>query len=296
LPVLKRHRIPILWTLHDYIIICPENCFISHDKICEKCKGGKFYHCAIQRCKKKSFLASSLAATENYIHHYLNVFKCVDYFLCPSNFLYQKFLEFNFHKEKLVLTNLCLEFETMPLKKETEDFILFVGSLIKIKGVITLLKAVATLDIQVRIAGDGQQAAEIRKFISDNQLPNISLLGHMPKNEVYSLLQKATILVCPSESYENFPFSVIEAMSMKTPVIASAIGGIPELVVHEQTGLLFEPFNFIELRESIVRLYNDKQLQVSLAENAYARTSKIVNYHRHYNILKDIYSNLNLDL
>ena len=101
LKVLKDNGIPIVWTLHDYTIICPESTFISDGKICEACKGGKFYQAGLKKCKKQSFLASSVAALENYFHHYLNYYNYVDAFICPSKFHYQKFKEFGFLNQKL---------------------------------------------------------------------------------------------------------------------------------------------------------------------------------------------------
>lgn len=220
----------------------------------------------------------------------------MDYFLCPSEFLYNKFKEFNFYPEKLVLTNLCCQIQAGAIKKEPDPYIIYVGRLVKIKGILTLLKAVKGLDVKLYIAGEGSEAANINNFIVTNQLSNVELLGFKSKSEVFDLVQNATFLVCPSECYENFPFSIVEAMLLRTPVIASAIGGIPELIIHEQTGLLFEPCNYLELRKNILRLLKDSNLQHFLAGNGYDRTLSIVNYKRHYAILKDVYSRLNIDL
>lgn len=296
LPLLKKHNIPVLWTLHDYTLLCPENSFISNDRICENCKGGKFFHCAVQKCKKNSLLASSLASLENYVHRYMHVFDQVDYFLCPSAFLYNKFMEFNFFPQKLVLTNLCFDIGIMPGPKEPEDYILYVGRLEKYKGVITLLKAMDGINIPLYVAGSGTEAENIRSYITEHKLTNVILMGHQPKEKVHQLIQKARFVICPSEWYENFPFSVIESMSMKTAVIGSAIGGIPELVIHEQTGLLYEPFSAADLQKNILRLLYDPALQRTLGENASVHAASIVSFNRHYQTLKDVFYRLNLNL
>ncbi len=296
LPVFKKYSIPVIWTLHDYKLICPENSFVSNDEICENCKGGTFYHCAIQKCKKNSFLASSLAALDNYVHRYLNLFKHVDYFLCPSEFLYKKFLEFNFYPEKLVLTNYCFENGATPHIKQFGSYILFVGRLEKIKGVMTLLKAVEGIEIPLYIAGTGTQEESIRSYIELKSLKNVTLLGYKTKSEVNELIEKAQFVVCPSEWYENFPFAVIETLSLGTPVIGSRIGGIPELVVHEETGLLFEHGNYMDLREKILRLFGNKELQQKFGKKGVQHVNSLVNYEKHYSILKEIYSKINLEL
>ena len=296
LPVLKEHNIPILWTLHDFTLICPEGSFVSGGRICENCKGGTFYHCALQRCKKGSLLASVLAATENTVHTYTKAFRYVDYFLCPSAFLLNKFREFNFYPDKLVLSNLCCEMDAMPKKKAGEPYIIYAGRLAKIKGILTLLNAMKGIPVQLLIAGDGPEAATINNFITNNQLSNVIMLGFTQKEQLYDLVQNAVCLVCPSECYENFPYTVIEAMLLKTPVIAADIGGIPELVIHQETGLLFEPFSPNALQEKILRLLHDGDLQLSLAQKAYSRTARLVNYQQHYSILKNVFDRVGLAL
>ncbi|MGZ4856932.1 MAG: glycosyltransferase family 4 protein, partial [Methanobacteriaceae archaeon] len=297
--VLKKHNVPVVWTLHDYTLICPENSFISHGSICEKCKGGKFIECAVNKCKKDSYLASSLAALENYVHRYTHLFKHVDYFLCPSEFLYNKFYEFNFFRDKLRVTNLCFNFEKKVFNTETnpnDKYILYIGRLEKIKGITTLLKSLKGLNIPLKIVGKGNLKDEIQKFIDENGLASVELLGHKDQSEVYSLINNAQFTICPSEWYENYPFSVIEAMYFKKAIIGARIGGIPELLMHEKTGLLFESFNADDLREKIVRLWNDDKLRKELGENAFNFISNQISYNRHYSILKEIFKGVNVNL
>jgi glycosyltransferase involved in cell wall biosynthesis len=166
----------------------------------------------------------------------------------------------------------------------------------KIKGISTLLKAVSGLNIPLKIVGGGNLQTEIQAYINTNNLTNVQLLGHKTLPEVYSLITNAQFTVCPSEWYENYPFSVIEAMSFKKAIVGARIGGIPELIINEKTGLLFESFNADDLREKIIRLWNDDNLKRELGDNAHKFISNQVSYDRHYSILKDIYSNLNVAL
>jgi glycosyltransferase involved in cell wall biosynthesis len=298
LSTLKSHNIPIVWTLHDYIILCPENSFVSGGNVCEKCKGGKFINCTINRCKKGSTMASFIASMENYIHHKLNLFKYVDIFICPSEFLYTKFIEFGFQKEKLYLLNYCYDdsflrefkIEEKPVR---EDYILYVGRLEKIKGVMTLLKAMQLLpEIKLYVIGTGDEEESSKKFIVENRMNNIVFLGFKNKLDVYNYTANCLFSVCPSEWYENFPFSVIETMLLSKPVIGSDIGGIPELVINEQTGYTFEPGNIKQLVEKILLLYNNKDKINELGNNAYLHVSKIVNSAIHYSKMELIFKKL----
>ena len=176
LKTLKERGIPILWTLHEYTPICPESTFISHGKICEKCKGGSFYHCITNKCKKGSLPASIVAASENYTHSFLDYYQYVDYYLCPSVFLYEKFKSFNFNPEKLVQLYHGYQYEEVEAiqNKSVADqkYIVFVGRLEKIKGAHTLLKAMKDhAEIHLKLVGNGTQEEELKAFAANNWGP-----------------------------------------------------------------------------------------------------------------------------
>lgn len=302
LPVLKKKDIPIFWTLHDYTILCPENSFVSHGKICEKCKGGKFVNCAINKCKKNSFMASSLAALENYTHRYLNVFKHVDYFLCPSEFLKNKFVEFGFPEHKMITVNYCIDIKDDEPHQSSEeinpaeDYILYLGRLEKIKGIYTLLDAVKKVNTKIKLLGTGGLLEEVKEIVEKEKRTNVEILGHKSRDEVHDIVKGAKFLICPSEWYENYPFAVIESLFLGKAVVGSKIGGIPEMVLHNQTGLLFEPFNADDLAEKINYLLANEHLQKEYGNNGAEIIRKKLSYSTHYSLLKDVYSKVGLSL
>ena len=99
---LKKNKIPIVWTLHDYSIICPNTLFLNHGKVCEKCKKIRYFWPPIVKCKKDSFTASLMAAIENVVHRISGVYNLVDVFITPSEFLKNKLFEFGFKKERII--------------------------------------------------------------------------------------------------------------------------------------------------------------------------------------------------
>ena len=121
---------------------------------------------------------------------------------------------------------------------------------------------------------------------------NVEILGFQDKASVFQLTMQASFVVCPSEWYENYPYSVIESLLFSKPVIGSNIGGIPELVVDGQTGYLHEPGNALELREKILQLWqNDDEVKLlgkQAREHAYSR----VNFERHWKFLENIIDHL----
>jgi glycosyltransferase involved in cell wall biosynthesis len=301
---LYKRGIKIIWTLHDYKIICPENSFVSKGRVCEKCLDGSFFHCALNKCKKNSILASALATFEAYYYHKKNTYQLVDFYLCPSRFILNKFLQFGFDKNKMLLSGLCYDTslvdsfiehsKTLPPQIATGKYILYVGRLEDIKGVKTLIEAVRGTDIHLKIAGRGNAEESLTNYIETENISNVELLGFKKKDEIYALTQHASFAVCPSEWYENYPFSISETFLFSKPVVGSNIGGIPELVIDEQTGLLFEAGNQSQLKEKLLRLWNDEELVEKLGQQARKHSYDLFNYDTHWNMIYSVIQKLEL--
>jgi glycosyltransferase involved in cell wall biosynthesis len=294
LKILKERNIPIIWTLHEYTPICPESTFISHDKICERCFGGAFYNCITHSCKKGSYLASTVAALENYVHKYLNYYAYVDHYVCPSVFLYEKFKAFNFFNDKLVQLYHGYDYAGIEAARSAPEFngekyIVFAGRLEKIKGAHTVLKAMqACPDIQLKIIGNGTQEEALKEFKDTHQLNNVTFLGKQSKQQTLQIINGAEFLICASEWYEVLGFTVVEAMALGKPVIGSRIGAIPEMVIDNETGLLFEPGNDAQLAELIKLLYADNDKIVSMGKNAQLHINQLINTKKHFEGLQKL--------
>jgi glycosyltransferase involved in cell wall biosynthesis len=297
---LHKRNIKIIWTLHDYKIICPENSFISNGKLCEKCITGDFYHCAVNLCKKKSFLASSLASFEAYYYHKKKTYNLVDFYLCPSEFLLKKFVQFGFSESKFCVAHSCydigiiddfiIENTTDYLQVPKKKYVLYVGRLEEIKGVHTLIEAIADTGMQLRIVGAGTEEGKLKAMAKD--CSNIEFLGFKNKAEVFALTKDALFVVCPSICYENLPFSVVESFLFSKPVIGAEIGGIPELVIDGKTGLLFEPGNAAHLCEKMNYLWNNENVVAELGAAARQHAWNMVNFTTHWKKLQAVLDTL----
>lgn len=298
--LLHKRNIKIIWSLHDFKIICPENSFISNGTLCEKCIDGSFYHCATNLCKKKSFLASSLASFEAYYYHQRKTYDLVDYYLCPSNFIAAKFKQFGFSGSKLEVINSCYdidlvdEFIARELNHSSRDdhqkYVLYIGRLEEIKGVETLIEAVKDTSLHLKIVGSGDAGDTLQQSASGH--PNIEFLGFKKKLEVFKLIMHASFVVCPSICYENLPFSIIESFLFSKPVIGSEMGGIPELVIDGKTGLLFEAGNTAHLAEKMNHLWKNPDIVRQMGEAARTHAYDMVNYSTHWNKLQSILTRL----
>lgn len=151
--------------------------------------------------------------------------------------------------------------------------ILYVGRLVPEKGVQFLLKAVkllsAELPCMLWIAGEGPYAGELRRLcVSLGLEDSVSWLGWLPWGEkVFARMREADVFVLPSQpGIEGLPLVLAEAMSQSLPVVASATGGILELVKHEETGLLFPPGDHVALAHCLKRIALDTDLRLRLVE------------------------------
>jgi glycosyltransferase involved in cell wall biosynthesis len=268
---LKAHGIPVVWTLHDYKLICPAQGFQSHGEICERCRGKRFWQCTVRSCKR-SRAASVIATLEAEAHRFLHLPDKVDAFIAPSDFLRRKFVEFGWPAAKFIH---MANFANIPLADSVEmpegRRVLFLGRLTRSKGVLTLVEAMRNLPgARLDIAGEGSIRAEIVATVAADGWSGAEVHadGWAGPEQLADLVTRAKVIVTPSEWYENSPYSVIEAFAHARPVIATRIGGLPELVVDGETGLVVEPRSPDEIAAAVTRILDDPDLWDHMARGA----------------------------
>jgi glycosyltransferase involved in cell wall biosynthesis len=243
LPALKAAGLPVIQTLHDYKPACPNTTFVSHDRICEACRGGRYYNMTRYRCKRGSLSASLLATAEMYFHEMFRLYEPnVDLFISPSQFLRDKMIEHGLRTPITVIPNF-INPDSFQAVYEPENHFVYAGRLVRVKGILTLLGAMRQIkgDAVLNIAGAGELEGQLRRFVDEHQLTNVRFLGHLDTAELARLIQRAVFTVVPSEWYENYSMTVIESLASGTPVVGASIGGIPEQITHGVNGLLFAP-------------------------------------------------------
>jgi glycosyltransferase involved in cell wall biosynthesis len=242
--------IRVVWTLHDYKLICPAYSCLRAGKPCESCfakKSGVWKY----RCMKNSRAASLLAWMEALCWNRRKLERITDRFVSPSFFLKEKMVSAGFQAEKIeVLHNFM--YRQAPPATRKEDYYCYVGRLSEEKGVDTLLEAARQLPCPLKIIGSGHLLAGYQKKYA--QTP-VEFLGQLSSEQLLPIVQRARFLVIPSVWYENNPYSVIEALCMGTPVLGARIGGIPELIDPRRDGDLFEPGNVAELQTKIATCF-----------------------------------------
>lgn len=288
---LKQHRIPTIQTIHNYRFLCPNGLFYTKTAICEKCKNGNTFHCFFNKCYKDSFLLSGLYALMFWIHRKLKTFQNkIDILITLNYFTKDKLVKENFPEEKIEVEGNFLPQAKIETNYNKEDYVIFMGRLSGEKGLMTLLRAFRqTNKIKLKVAGKGNLEGVLKEYCNKNNLSSVEFIGFIAGDEKLKLLQKARFSIVPSEWYENFPMSVLESFSIGTPVIASRIGGLPELIEDGKNGLLFKPGNPDDLAEKINYLYNNPDKAIEMGKYAHKCLEEKYSAEKHYMRLMDIY-------
>ena len=269
-PYLKEHHVPVLFTSHDYIVVCPNYVMIDGaGAVCDACLGGRFGNCVKRKCIKGSTAKSAMAFAEAEFLKLRGLYGKIDRVIAPSKFMGTKLVEGGFDEGRvLCMQNFAKESVLQSAKCSVDGtdlanpYLLSFGRLSKEKGVDVLIDSFADAapslpnNLRLVIAGDGPERARLEE--SAASLPEelsgqIEFVGFQSGNPLQRLIEGATLAVASSVWRENMPYSIVEAFASGTPVVGSDIGGIPELVVEGKTGFLAKPDDSKSLSEAIVR-------------------------------------------
>ena len=242
--VLKRHRIPMVMTLHDYKLLSPNYSLFVRGQIWDHTSG---WRCIKDRCVKDSLPKSLVCALEQWFHRLIGSYGLIRTFISPSLFLAEKFRVQGFQGRIEHIPN-SLSSEAFPIlsigpEKKSQNF-LFFGRLSPEKGADVLIRAFVVLpDHQtLDIVGDGPDRIRLETLVTTLGLgARIHVLGAQFGAALDDLKRTAYGILIPSSWYENFPYVVTESLQSGCVVIAARIGGIPERIVHGRNGFLFEP-------------------------------------------------------
>jgi glycosyltransferase involved in cell wall biosynthesis/GT2 family glycosyltransferase len=246
--------VPIVQALRNYRLVCPSATLVRDGELCELCLGNTVPWPAVRYgCYQKSRLGSMAVATTFGIHNLKGTWRHVDCFYTPSHFARSVFIRAGIPAERIAVKPNSVVPDP-GVGPGDGGYALFVGRLAPEKGIVTLLKAWAKLeaDLPLHIVGDGVCRDLVEAAAARDA--RISFLGELPHQAVLEKLRAATCLVMPSEWYETFGRTIVEAYATGTPVIASRMGAMEELLVHEETGLLFEARSASALSKAVIRL------------------------------------------
>ncbi len=289
----REQGVPVVQTLRNYRLLCPNALFFRDGQVCEDCVG-KFvpYPAIVHRCYRGNRAASGVTAAMLTAHRILQTWtKQVDRYIALTHFARNKLIEGGLPADKIVVKPNFV-YPDPGVGAGTGGYALYVGRLSVEKGLDTLLAAWEQLGkaLPLKIVGDGPLAKEVAKLAE--RLPKVEWLGRQPMAEVHRLMGEATVLVFPSKWYETFGRVAVEAFAKGTPVIAAKIGAIAELVDHRRTGLHFNPGDSGDLANTVELALSDPLELGQMRQRVRAEFEAKYTAQKNYQQLLDIYSSV----
>lgn len=328
-PYLKKHHVPVVYTAHDYILVCPAYTMVNgHGEVCDACLDKHFMHAVKNVCVKGSRTKSALATMEAEFLKFHHAYSKIDLIIAPSQFMKSKLDEGGFASKIVAMQNFLTDSQIamgarVANTHKFEDaqagarpYFLFFGRLSKEKGIFTLVKAflqaaglgkgagsetgagaghneVLPDTWDLHIVGDGPEREAIERLIASagpQAESRIHLLGYKSGEDLQREVGNARFSVLSSEWRENMPYSGLESLAAQTPIIGACIGGIPELVVEGETGFAFKSGNVDDLTKTFLKASLVNEINYQSMQQACAKyVDKRCLQDRYIKQLLDIY-------
>lgn len=253
-------------TLHNYRTVCGNALLMREARPCEDCIGGSPYQAVVHRCYRNSRFASLAMARSIAYHRARNTWRAkVDRFIALTEFARSRFVAGGLPADKIVIKpNFVPDRRPEGVVDKDRKGALFVGRLVAEKGIETMVKAWSSVDLPLRIIGDGPMLP----WLEQNAPANMTVLGRRAPDEVAAEMARATFLLMPSEWYEGFPLTLIEAYCQGLPVICSRLGAMEELVSDGVTGLHFISGDACDLAAKATWAHTNWDAMVQMSRNA----------------------------
>ena len=288
---IKKRGIPLVQTVHDYQMVCPNHLLYNFEKneICEKCLTGSYVHCIKNKCIHHSRVKSIIGVLEARLYALLGTYKKVDLYITPSHFLENKLLSARgFYQGKTKTIHNFIDKQKFTRENtECNGYIAFAGRLSKEKG-ITLLAETAKLlpDETFIVAGEGPERDVLE------QIDNIALAGFLSGDKLIDFISNAKVFVVSSLWYENCPLSILEAQCLGVPVVTMNHGGMAELIDDGVTGALVDEPSPKAMAETLRKILENESYYQTLKENCEKKKQELLNVKEYADVLIKEYEKL----
>lgn len=294
LPVFKYFKLPVVMTVHDFELLCPNYSLFTQGKSCERCKESKYYNAILHRCLKDSFGASAVACLEHYIHHYRRYYqKNVDLFIAPSIFVRNKLVEWGWPAARIVVIPHFIKLDKKAPLLKPKNYMLYFGSLERGKGLKAVIEMLhkEKFDIELHVAGDGSRRNDLKRLVDKYNLHlQVEFLGQLKDEALKEQIRGCKLVIMPSLQYETFGLTVLEAFAQSKPVLVSSQGALPELV-DGTNGRIFNPYQPKSLAINLRAMLENLDL-AAMGQAGYQLARDKYNQDVHYQAIMEVYSKL----
>ncbi len=290
---LKACKVPILYHVNDFKVLCPSYNMVARGEACEACKGGKFWHAFQENCYPERG-AQMILAAEAYFHQWLGTYrKCVDCFLAPSQFVRDKFVEHGWNPARFAVLPHFQPTQIISERISGNAPVLYFGRLSAEKGVDDLLDAWQLLpDLQLIVAGEGPERVRLQQKAAQAGLFNVVFAGHIRGAALSRVIASSRFTVLPSHAYETLGKTILESYAHGRAVVATDLGSRRELVQPGKTGLLYETGDVGQLASAIRLLCSQPELADTMGRNGRDVVQQNYSPQAHYEALIDLYQQL----
>jgi len=282
----RRAGVPVVMTVHNYRLICPNGLHMTAGQVCEKCRGGCEYWCVLRNCEGS--LPKSIGyALRGWVARKRRMFlDNVTMYAALTEFQRQRLIAEGFPAERIAVIPNMVGGDGYAAEAAGGDYVAYVGRMSPEKGVTHLLSAAKRLpDIAFKAAGGYDRMPHL-----PGEAPaNFEFLGQLGTELLNGFYSQARMLVLPSTCFEGFPMTIAEAMVRGKPVVCSRIGGLPEIVDDGVTGLLFEPGKAADLAEKIRFLWDRPDVCRKMGQTGRKKALREYSPEKYYERLMAVY-------
>jgi glycosyltransferase involved in cell wall biosynthesis len=290
---LKAQKVPVVYHLNDFKVLCASYNLVLRGEACEACKGGESWHALKERCYPGWGSRMTLVA-EAYVHKWLGTYrKCVDCFLAPSQFVRDKFVEHGWDPTKFVVLPHFQAVKVVAERCADDAPLLYFGRLSAEKGVADLLHAMQRLpSLRLIVAGDGPERGRLEQLADKLGLANVEFAGHLRGAELDRAIASSRFTVLPSHAYETLGKTILESYAAARAVVATDLGSRRELVQPGETGLLYKKGDVDQLAAAIQFLSSQPELAEKMGRAGWEQVRRNYTPEAHYEALVDLYERL----
>ncbi len=292
LQTLKDFNLPVMMTLHDYKLVCPNYIFLDGKRrVCEACQGKHFWQATVKKCFRDSYAASFLTTVEAYFNYFKKSYKKnIDVFVSPSRFLAEKISQYGYADKPVLVQPYTLDIREYKPSFAPSDYFVFMGRLTHEKGVHFLLDAMQQIKgASLYIIGTGPIENELQRRIASENLTHVKMPGYKSGDELKRLVAGSKFTVVPSEWHDNSPLVIYESLSLGKPVIGSRMGGIPELIQEDIDGFVFERGDISGFVNMVNSLIHDQEKLVYMGKKAREKAENNFGFDAHYKKICELY-------
>jgi glycosyltransferase involved in cell wall biosynthesis len=262
----RRAKVPVVMSVHNYRLVCPTGLHLSKrdPRPCERCCGGREYWCLLRNCEGDVFKSLGYSL-RSYVARRARLYHAnVSMYACLTEFQRRRLVSAGFPQDRMTVIPNMVQPPGPSRQGCDGEYVGFAGRVSPEKGIDVFLSAARRCpEIRFLVAGKIDCAPEILREVPGN----CTFLGHLCPGDLAGFYASSRMIVVPSVWYEAFGLSAAEAQACGKAVICSRMGGLSEIIVDGETGLLFEAGNTDELAEKIRHLWDrpDRCRQMGLA-------------------------------